>query len=185
MKTTRLNRSNRAAFTLIEIVIATSIAMVLLFGALYSTSETLEVVREGDIRVHTNINARRALDRMLKDCRYASEVEVEGDSLTSWTVEVETTGTMAPGEIEYTWNPVDKILRVGLEHGVAENLITDVRNFEVDTLTSIIDGEEVVTRIRFHLVIGLDDGFATGATSANSERTLELAGATWIRRNDI
>jgi len=167
-----------------EIVIATSIAMVLLFGALYSTSETLEVVREGDIRVHTNVNARRALDRMLKDCRYASEVEVAGDGVSGWTIEVDTTGTLAPGELEYTWNPADNVLRVAVEDGVAEDVITDVRSFDVTTLTDIIDDDEVVTRIRFHFIIGLDDGFSSGATNPNSERTLELGGVTWIRRND-
>jgi len=91
-----------------EIMIATSIAMVLLFGALYSTSETLEVVREGDIRVHTNVNARRALDRLLKDCRYASEVEVEGNEQTGWTIGVDTTGTLAPGELEYTYKEAER-----------------------------------------------------------------------------
>ncbi|MBT4466513.1 MAG: hypothetical protein HOD03_07500, partial [Planctomycetes bacterium] len=86
MKLSRNNRISTAGFTLMEIMVATSIAMVLLFGALYSTSETLEVVREGDIRMHTNVNARRALNRLIKDCRYASEIEVAGTQQTGWTI---------------------------------------------------------------------------------------------------
>ena len=184
MKLLRNNQINTAGFTLMEIVIATSIAMVLLFGALYSTSETLEVVREGDIRMHTNVNARRALDRLLKDCRYASEVEVEGNEQTGWTIGVDTTGTLAPGELQYTWSPADNSLRVALVGGQTEEVISDVRSFDVDTLTTTIGGVEVISRISFHFIIGLDDGHATGAGNPNSERTLELAGATWIRRND-
>ena len=184
MKLLRNNQVNTAGFTLMEIVIATSIAMVLLFGALYSTSETLEVVREGDIRMHTNVNARRALDRLLKDCRYASEVEVEGNEQTGWTIGVDTTGTLAPGELQYTWSPADNSLRVALVGGQTEEVISDVRSFDIDTLTTTIDGVEVISRISFHFIIGLDDGHATGAGNPNSERTLELAGATWIRRND-
>jgi hypothetical protein len=184
MKLLRNNQINTAGFTLMEIVIATSIAMVLLFGALYSTSETLEVVREGDIRMHTNVNARRALDRLLKDCRYASEVEVEGNEQTGWTIGVDTTGTLAPGELQYTWSLADNSLRVALVGGETEEVISDVRSFDVDTLTTTIDGVEVISRISFHFIIGLDDGHATGGGNPNSERTLELAGATWIRRND-
>ena len=60
---TPTHSKNNSGFTLIEIMIATTIAMVLLFGALYSTSETLNVVREGDA-VHagaTNLGARLVL----------------------------------------------------------------------------------------------------------------------------
>ena len=184
MKLSRNNRISTAGFTLMEIMVATSIAMVLLFGALYSTSETLEVVREGDIRMHTNVNARRALNRLIKDCRYASEIEVAGTQQTGWTIGISTTGALAPGEIEYTWSPPDNSLRVALVGGITEEVIFDVRDFNVDTLPATRDGIEVISRISFHLIIGLDDGHATGAGNPNSERTFELAGATWIQRND-
>ena len=182
---TFLNKqAHNSGFTLIEIVIATAIAMVLMFGALYSTSETLEVVREGDIRVHTNINARRALDRLLKDCRYASEIEVTEVSADKWLIEVETTGSLSPGEIEYSWDANSQLLQVGLENEAAEALISDVRSFDVNTLTATIDGNVVVTRISISLEIGIDDGYSAGAANANAERTLQLAGSTWIRRNE-
>ena len=183
MKLSRNSQIHTAGFTLMEIMIATSIAMVLLFGALYSTSETLEVVREGDIRIHTNVNARRALDRIIKDCRYASEIEVAGTEQTGWTIGISTTGALAPGEIEYTWSPSDNSLRVAIVGDVTEEVILDVRNLNVETLTAIKDGVEVISRISFHFIIGLDDGNATGAGNPNSERTLELAGVTWIQRN--
>ncbi|MAU92808.1 MAG: hypothetical protein CMJ93_01160 [Planctomycetes bacterium] len=184
MKLSRNNRISTAGFTLIEIMIATSIAMVLLFGALYSTSETLGVVREGDIRMHTNVNARRALNRLIKDCRYASEIEVTGTQQTGWAIRISTTGALAPGEIEYTWGPSDNSLRVALVGGMAEEVIFDVRTFNVDTLKATRDGIEVISRISFRLIVGLDDGHATGAGNPNPERTFELAGTTWIQRND-
>ena len=184
MKLSHNNQIRTAGFTLMEIMIATSIAMVLLFGALYSTSETLEVVREGDIRMHTNVNARRALERLIKDCRYASEIEVTGTQQTGWTIGISTTGALAPGEIEYTWSPFNNSLRVAIVGGVTEEVILDVRNLNVETLTAIKDGVEVISRISFHFIIGLDDGHATGSGNPNSERTLELSGVTWVQRNN-
>jgi prepilin-type N-terminal cleavage/methylation domain-containing protein len=48
-----LCRTKRAGFSLIEVMVAVSISMILLFGTLYSASESLEVVEESDRRVHT------------------------------------------------------------------------------------------------------------------------------------
>ncbi|MFT7517308.1 MAG: hypothetical protein ACI84O_001098 [Myxococcota bacterium] len=144
MHTPYINRTKANGFTLIEIMIATSIAMILMFGALYSTSETLEVVREGDIRVNTNVNSRRALDRLLKDCRYATEIDVNSDESGRVTISLLTEGALSPGEIEYTWEPNDSVLRIGeVVDGVTSfvDLIPDVRSFEVGTLTGAIEDE--------------------------------------------
>ena len=61
----------RAGFTLAEVLVAITVAMILLFGTLYSASETVGVVQEGDQRLHSEMLARNTLDRMLGDCRYA------------------------------------------------------------------------------------------------------------------
>ncbi|MDP6963611.1 MAG: hypothetical protein QGF46_05530 [Planctomycetota bacterium] len=185
MKLKASKTSRTSGFTLMEIVIATSIAMILLFGALYSTSETLEVVREGDIKMNTNINVRRALDRILKDCRYAEEVEVSGDAATGWTVEVETTGALSPGELEYTWNPNSELLMVAVSGGNPETMIQGVSSMSIATLSEIINGESEITRITFNLTVSLDASAIGGMTTANPDRKLELGGATWIRRHDI
>ncbi|MDA0666920.1 MAG: prepilin-type N-terminal cleavage/methylation domain-containing protein [Planctomycetota bacterium] len=177
-------RSNRSAgFTLLEIMIATTIAMVLLFGALYSTSETLTVVREGDMVIHTNVHARRALDRILKDFRYSSTLAVSGDSLNGWDVTTTTTGTLDPGLLTYSWNPIDRILTVA-DDSTSETVLEDLRVFNIVTQTASINGITVITRIKLEWVLGLTAGAEAGAVGMDTERTFELAGATWIRRND-
>jgi len=181
-----LHKSNshcKAGFTLLEIMIATTIAMVLLFGALYSTSETLTVVREGDMLIHTNVHARRALDRILKDFRYSSELSVSGDSLNGWSIITTTTGTLDPGELTYTWNPSDNALVV-TKGSETETVLDDLRVFNVVADTADINGVTVITRIKLEWVLGLTAGSEAGAPSMDAERTFELAGATWVRRND-
>lgn len=178
------NSSHQAGFTLLEIMIATTIAMVLLFGALYSTSETLTVVREGDMLIHTNVHARRALDRILKDFRYSSDLSVSGDALAGWSLVTTTTGTLDPGDLTYTWNPTDNALIV--TNGTdTETVLDDLRIFNVVTDTADINGITVITRIKLEWVLGLTAGAEAGAAGMDAERTFELAGATWIRKNDV
>ncbi|MGB0686257.1 MAG: PilW family protein [Planctomycetota bacterium] len=174
----------RSGFTLMEIMIATSIAMVLLFGALYSTSETLNVVREGDSQVHTNIQARRALDRMLKDIRYSSALVVSGDLGSGWTIQVTTTGSLDPGLVTYDWSPDTGILTVTSPTD-AVTALEDLRVFNLTTETADIGGAMVTTRLTVEWVLGLQAGSEAGQVSMNQERTFTVAGSTWIRRNDV
>jgi len=176
-------RRKSAGFTLLEIMIATTIAMVLLFGALYSTSETLSVVREGDAVIHTNVHARRSLDRILKDFRYSSALSVSGDSINGWSIATTTTGTLDPGVLTFSWNPTDKALVV-TKGNHEETILDDLRVFNVVTDTASIDGETVITRIKLEWVMGIESGSESGAVGVDESRTFELAGATWIRRND-
>ncbi|MHC4381174.1 MAG: prepilin-type N-terminal cleavage/methylation domain-containing protein [Planctomycetota bacterium] len=172
-----------SGFTLVEIMIATTIAMILLFGALYSTSETLAVVREGDATIHTNVHARRAMDRILKDFRYSSALAVSGDSLAGWEITVTTTGTLDPGDLTYTWSPDSKTLEVtdGLD---LETVLTDLRVFNVVTETADFGSGPVITRLKMEWVLGIEAGMEAGDVAIDAERTFEVAGATWIRRND-
>ncbi len=174
----------QSGFTLIEIMIATSIAMVLLFGALYSTSETLSVVREGDVIVQTNVHARRSLDRMLKDFRYSSNIKIDGSANEGWEIKIKTTGTLDPEEVTYSWDPVDKELLVRSEDE-EDVVLTDLRVFNLVKESKEINGATAITRVKVEWVMGLDAGELAGKVPMPEERTFEVAGATWIRRNDI
>lgn len=180
-----MNRTRKNdGFTLMEIMIATSIAMVLLFGALYSTSETLGIVREGDAMVNTEVHARRALDRILKDFRYSAALAIADDLQEGWIIEVTTTGTLDPGVLTYSWNPSHGLLRVQ-SAADTETVLEDVRAFTISTLTETIGEDTYITRVSMEWTVGLDAGMASGAEQMNAERTMTLAGSTWIRRNDF
>jgi len=178
----RLDR--RAGFTLMEIMIATSIAMVLLFGALFTTSETMNVVREGDAMVHTNIQARRAIDRVLKDIRYSSDLIVTGDAVNGWTMAVTTTGTLDPGLITYSWDPNLKTLTATTD-SASVPMLDDLRLFNLTADTADINGITVITRVTLEWVLGLDAGSEAGQVDMNQERSFSIAGSTWVRRNDV
>lgn len=176
----RQTHLRRQGFTLMEVMIATSIAMVLLFGALFTTSETLNIVREGDSQVHTNIQARRALDRMLKDIRYCSDITVTGDAISGWSMGVTTTGTLAPGLITYSWTPDTKVLTATTDTDTV-SVLDDLRVF------NITKSEEAgsITRVTIEWVMGLQAGPEAGQIGLNDERTFTVSGSTWIRRNDV
>lgn len=181
----RISRKLKASgFTLVEIMIATTIAMILLFGALYSTSETLNVVREGDAVVHTNVHARRALDRVLKDFRYSAALTIAGDSDTGWTIGVTTTGTLDPGALVYSWSPDTDLLSV-TGPGGTETVIQDLRSFTVNTVTETVGEETFIMRVSMEWELGITAGHEAGLETINQERTMSLAGATWVRRNDV
>lgn len=178
------NKSSLNGFTLVEIMIATTVAMILLFGALYSTSQTLNVVREGDALVHTNVHARRALDRLLKDFRYSAALAISGDTDTGWTIAVTTTGTLDPGALIYKWTPDTNVLSVTGPAGT-ETVIQDLRSFVLNTVTETVEAETYITRVSVEWVLGITAGNEAGAETINAERTMSLAGATWVRRNDL
>ncbi|MCH2111793.1 MAG: hypothetical protein MK213_02960, partial [Planctomycetes bacterium] len=99
-------------FTLAEVLLASALTMVLMFGALYGTSESYEVARSGDRRVHTHISARRALDRLLKDCRYADDVALGGNPQSGYSITIDATSELDPEILTYFWSPSTKEVTV-------------------------------------------------------------------------
>lgn len=178
-----LHKSYRAGFSLVEVMLAVSVAMILLYGAIYSSSETVAVVREGDVQMHTHVQARRVMDRLLKDVRYSSDLTIAGDEGNGWTIEVLTTGSLAPGWVTYAWNPDDE--RFTISDGAStEVLLEDVRSFGVAQETTVVNGATVIERLTLDWVMGLDSGSESGADGVSDERTLELAGTTLVRIHD-
>lgn len=181
MKTPRSSR--RSGFSLIEVMLAVSVAMILLYGAIYSSSETVAMVREGDVQMHTHVQARRVMDRLLKDVRYSTDMAIEGDEEEGWTIEVLTTGSLAPGWVTYSWSPDDG--RFTISDGAStELLLEDVRSFTVTQETADVGGVTVIERLTLDWVMGLDSGAESGAEGVAEERTLELAGSTLVRIHD-
>lgn len=173
----------RSGFSLIEVMLSVSVAMILLYGAIYSSSETVAVVREGDVQMHTHVQARRVMDRFLKDVRYSSDLTVTGDAVDGWSIEVLTTGSLAPGWVTYFWNPEDG--RFTISDGAStEVLLEDVRSFGVTQETEDIGGVTVIVRLTLDWVMGLDSGEESGAEGVSEERTLEVAGSTLVRIRD-
>lgn len=179
----KLVQKNNSGFTLVEVMLATTIAMALMFGALYSTSETLAVVREGDAVTHTNVHARRTLDRLLKDFRYSSDLAVSGNAADGWEITVTTTGTLNPGDLIYSWDPAISTLEV-TDGTDVETVIEELRSFEIDTEEVDLGSGPVISRITLAWSLGLSTGSEAGNVGLNNERTYEISGATWIRRND-
>lgn len=180
---TRHRIHRHSGFSLIEVMLAVSVAMILLYGAIYSSSETIAVVREGDVQMHTHVQARRVMDRLLKDVRYSADLTISGDDEDGWTMQVLTTGSLAPGWVTYFWDPATE--RFTISDGAAtEILLEDVRSFGLTQETADINGETVVVRLTLDWVMGLDSGEESGAEGVDGERTLEVAGSTLVRIRD-
>ncbi|MDP6850143.1 MAG: prepilin-type N-terminal cleavage/methylation domain-containing protein, partial [Planctomycetota bacterium] len=103
MRTIRV--SSKSGFTLFEVLIAASMTMIVMFGALYTTTESFEVAREGDRRIQSKVSVRRSMDRFLKDCRYAQDIAIQGDLESGWEVTIATAGSPEPMELSWKWNP--------------------------------------------------------------------------------
>ena len=176
-------RSRRAGISLIEVMLAVTVAMILLYGAVYSSSETVAVVREGDVQMHTHVQARRVMDRFLKDVRYCSDLTIDGDAVNGWTVEVLATGSLAPGWVTYVWDPDTGRFTIS-DGSSTEILLEDVRAFGVEQDTAVVDGVTVIQRLTLNWTMGLDSGQESGAEGVDAERTLELAGSTLVRIHD-
>lgn len=173
----------RSGFSLIEVMLAVSVAMILLYGAIYSSSETVSVVREGDLQMHTHVQGRRVMDRLLKDIRYSSDVTVSGDAATGWQIQVLTTGTLSPGWVTYEWQEANGLFTIS--DGVAtETLLEGVTAFDVTTQTVSVNGVNVITEVTLNWEMRLDAGEEAGAEGVNQERTLQLAGSTLVRVHD-
>lgn len=173
----------RSGFSLIEVMLAVSIAMILLYGAIYSSSETVAVVREGDLQMHTHVQGRRVMDRLLKDVRYCGDVAVTGDADTGWQVQVLTTGTLAPGWVTYEWDPGTELFTIS-DGAVTETLLEGVTAFTIFTETADINGSTEITQITLDWEMRLDSGAESGAEGVSGERSLRLAGATLVRIHD-
>ncbi len=166
----------QAGFSIAEVMVATTVAMLLLFGALYGTGETFAVVREGDARVHTQVHARRILDRLLKDCRYASELEIVGDAETQWIINITPGGTASP--LTWTWTSANQELLLA-DNQDSETVLQGLNTFRLKTITEWVDEEEVVVQVSVEWNLSVNAGSETGAATLN--RTIDLGAATWVR----
>jgi len=170
----------RAGFTMVEVLLASAMVLVLMFGALVSVSESFEVVREGDRRVHTHIQTRRALDRVLRDIRFSRTLDLAGDPQSGWTIVVETTGTLDPGLLTYTWDPVSRELRA--TDGIEDDLVLeDLRAFAMSWQTTDVNGTEVITQVSITWTVGVHAGLEAGKGAREYE--LQVGGAAWVRTN--
>lgn len=173
----------RRGFSLVEVLLAVTISMVLLYAAIFSASEALAVVSEGDTQMHTHVQARRALDRILTDVRYSSQVVVSGDVETGWTIEVLTTGSLSAGWVTYGWDPDNGFLAVSTAAGT-EWMLEGVRDFDLDVETVPVNGVDVVSGLILKWVVAEDTGELTGENSMNPERETELSGSARLRIHD-
>ena len=183
MKRFPLPSSRRRGFSLVEVLLAVTISMVLLYAAIFSASEALAVVSEGDAQMHTHVQARRALDRILTDVRYASEVTVAGDLETGWTLDVLTTGSLSAGWVEYAWDAASGLMTVATAAGT-EWMLEGVRSFQLDVETVQVNGVDVVGGVILKWVVAEDDGGLTGEAGLDPAREIELSGSARLRIHD-
>lgn len=180
---TRIARSVRrqAGFTVFEVLIASTLALVLMFGAIYQIGESYDVVREGDRRVHTNVHARRILDRFLKDCRYASSLDVTGNLQNGWTINLTTLNSLSPGDLVYSWDPNTEVFALTDDANNSSNLIEGLQTFTLET--QVVSGQNGVeiSWIGVQWTVDVDAGIEAGIDP--EERTLGLGGSTWVRKN--
>ncbi|MBC8330089.1 MAG: prepilin-type N-terminal cleavage/methylation domain-containing protein [Planctomycetes bacterium] len=177
----RIPAGRDRGFTLVELLMVAALTMVLLFGAIYSASESFAVVSEGDARAHTHVHARRALDRLLKDCRYAAAVDVAGDADTGWTITIDATSSLDPDVLVYTWDPQTAVLRVSDGLLSPDIAVEGLETFDLGREFADHGAGPVIARIKFDWVLLVDAGDESGSTV--SGRTLSLSGATWVRVN--
>jgi type II secretory pathway component PulJ len=167
----------RGGFTLVEIMIATAVSMVLLFGAIYSTTETYAVVRQGDGKVYTQVHARRTMDRFIKDCRYATSLTVNGDELNGWTIDMVT--GLESESWTWAWNPNSQQLT--LSNGEAtETVIQQLQQFGIDTEFGDSGGIARITAT-WQLV----EQFGNEAGASTGQQNFTLASGTWVRQEAL
>jgi type II secretory pathway pseudopilin PulG len=177
MKTLRSQLSSsqsRGGFTIVEILVATAVSMILLYGAVYSSMETVAVVSAGDTRINTQVHARRVLERLVKDCRYASELSVDGDQVDGWEIDMETGLDAEPWT--WTWDPETESLTVS-DGNSTETIVTGLIDFSIDTQ---VDGDGDIERITMIWTVREESG-ATGSSSGLT--TASFPGSTWVRSN--
>lgn len=164
----------RGGFTIVELMVSTAVSMILLYGAIYSSMETFAVVSAGDTRINTQVHARRVLERLVKDCRYASLLELEGDEDDGWEIDMET--GLDGDAWTWTWDPAGESLSVS-DGETTEVVVTGLIGFTIDAQT---DSGGDVERITMLWTVREESG-ATG--SSNGETTATFPGSTWVRSN--
>jgi len=169
-----------AAFTLIEVLLASTLALVLMFGALYSTSESYEIAREGDRRLHTHISGRRALDRILHDLRYADEIVVTGSNAAGWNIDVDVPTDTGIDQITYYWDVAAEELRIA-DAVDDELLIASVTDCEVTWQEEAVGPDMKISQISIVMTLDVNAGLEAGLGD-NKEFTLSLGGSTWVRK---
>lgn len=160
-------------FTLIELLVASAIAMTLLFGALFSMMETIAVVEQGDSRITTQIHARRALERLVKDCRYASDLTITGDEVDGWEIELVT--GVNDDEFTWVWDPATQQLTIS-DGTSTESIVEGLQEFTIDTTLNGVNISQVVMVWTVAQQAGIDSADSGQATTAT------FPGSTWIRR---
>lgn len=165
-------------FTLVEVMVAVTVAMILLFGTLYSASESLAVVEEGDRRVQTVAQAQAGLDRMLGDCRYAQEVVVTGDAATGWDIVIQTSSPLDPPTLRYSWDPLTDVLTLsdGFE---TQTVLENVHTMEMQVETELIGGFDVATAM--YMTFGMDTSGPGFNGNPETVVPLEFGGSVKIR----
>ena len=166
----------RAGFTIAEVMIAMTVAMILLFSALVGTAETSAIVSEGDGRLHSEHLARKTMDRIIGDCRYASAIVVAGDAGTGWTITIDTTSALAPPQITYEWDPVTAELTVS-DGAATDLLFGSVSGMDISTTTEL----GVVTAIAITMDVDRDTPEFAGAGGVREEASFSLSGSVTIR----
>lgn len=163
-------------FTIFEVLLAVLLAMILMFGALVSTSESFSVASEADKRLNTHISARKSMDIMLKQVRYSGDLSVAGSADTGWTITVLNTESLSPGTLTYSWDPQTGNLIV-TDGAQTDAVLTGLNSFELDQEFAGAD----ISRVTFRWNVQVDAGDAGGA--GNGPETLDLGGSTWVQRH--
>lgn len=164
----------RGGFTMVELLVATAVSMVLLCGAIYSSLETVAVVSAGDSRINTQVHARRVLERLVKDCRYASDIAVTGDPSNGWTIDLIT--GLDDDEWTWNWDPNGESLSVS-DGSSTEVIVSGLTGFTLDTQDNDNGNIERITMVW----IIRETAGATGTTTADTTAT--FPGSTWVRAN--
>ena len=164
----------RGGFTVVELLVATAVSMVLLCGAIYSSLETVAVVSAGDSRLNTQVHARRVLERLVKDCRYASAITVSGEESTGWTIDLIT--GLDDAEWTWNWDPSTSALSVSGESST-EVIVSGLTVFNLDTQDNETGDIERITMVWTILES------ASASNAATAETTATFPGSTWVRAN--
>ncbi len=171
----RFSKGQLSAFTLVEMALACTIAMILMFGALYSSSEGYAVVREGDSRVHTSLRARRTLDRFLRDCRFAENLEIQGNAKQGWEITVQTHGPPNPNILIYTWSPKKGLLKIS-DGKTIQTALAGLVSFDLSWQSLAGESGPEVQQVTAKWVVTVDHGLEAGFVPSSA--TLALGGST-------
>ena len=117
------------------------------------------------------------MDRLLKDCRYANWLQVQGEPNEEWTIALQTAGEPEPSQLAWTWNSEESCLKL-TDGESEERVVENLNNFK---LTYLLGEGDVISQISLHWSVGVSSGFE--ATPNPTGLDFELAGSTWIRKN--